>query len=72
LKEDLIFEEDWDRNRFQDCLGSIVEENGTRCLARALVPNHAHLLLKIGRVLQADGTSKRSPPGDQIFPTTAI
>ena len=50
IERGIIFEDDWDRNRFLDRLGGIVEETGTRCLAWALIPNHAHLLLKTGRV----------------------
>ena len=50
IERGIIFEDDWDRNRFVDRLGGIVEETGTRCLAWALISNHFHLLLKTGRV----------------------
>ena len=36
-----IFRDDNDRENFLERLGKIIEESGTRCYARALLPNHA-------------------------------
>jgi len=41
-----IFEDDYDRNRFVERLGSILEETATPCYAWALIPNHFHLLIR--------------------------
>lgn len=43
-----IFQDDKDRDNFIDRLGNILTESSTFCYAWALVPNHAHLLLRTG------------------------
>lgn len=43
-----IFREDADRNNFLDRLGGILERTQTECHAWALIPNHAHFLLRTG------------------------
>ncbi|WP_319583729.1 hypothetical protein [uncultured Pseudodesulfovibrio sp.] len=43
-----IFRDDTDRNRFVDHPGKMPAETATPCFARALIPNHFHLLLKTG------------------------
>lgn len=45
-----IFRDDRDRENFLARLGRLLSESGTRCYAWALLPNHAHLLLRTGRV----------------------
>jgi len=45
-----IFQDDQDRDQFLDRLGNILTETGTACYAWALLANHAHLLLRTGRV----------------------
>jgi putative transposase len=45
-----IFRQDADRVNFLDRLGGILVDTQTRCFAWALIPNHAHLLLRTGRV----------------------
>ena len=45
-----IFKDDFDRNNFLDRLGKILTETATTCYAWALIPNHAHLLLRSGKV----------------------
>lgn len=45
-----IFRDDRDRNEFIRRLGLILSESGTPCYAWALIPNHAHLLLRTGTV----------------------
>lgn len=45
-----IFRDDLDRNNFLDRLGTILLETSTSCYAWALLPNHAHLLLRTGKV----------------------
>ena len=45
-----IFREDADRVNFLDRLGGIVVDTQTQCFAWALIPNHAHILLRTGRV----------------------
>ncbi len=41
-----IFLDDDDRQRFVDSFSSLLVETGTDCFAWALIPNHAHLLLR--------------------------
>ena len=41
-----IFMDDDDRQRFVDRFSSLLVETGTDCFAWALIPNHAHLLLR--------------------------
>lgn len=45
-----IFHDDKDRDDFIERLSELVEESQTRCFAWALMPNHAHLLLRTGSV----------------------
>jgi len=45
-----IFREDADRANFLDRLGGIIADTQTQCFAWALIPNHAHMLLRTGRV----------------------
>ena len=45
-----IFRNDGDRNNFLDRLGNILIDTRTQCYAWALIPNHAHLLLRTGHV----------------------
>jgi putative transposase len=45
-----IFEDDFDRDRFVERLGSVLEETATPCYAWALIPNHFHLLIRTGLV----------------------
>jgi putative transposase len=44
-----IFWDDADRDSFVRRLGRVVGETDTACFAWALIPNHAHLLLRTGR-----------------------
>ena len=43
-----IFKDDKDRKSFLDRLADILEETQTQCYAWSLMPNHLHLLLRIG------------------------
>jgi len=43
-----IFSDDQDRDNFVERLGNIVTETQTSCFAWALIPNHAHILLRTG------------------------
>ena len=45
-----IFRDDGNRNNFLDRLDSILLDTRTPCYAWALIPNHAHLLLRTGLV----------------------
>jgi putative transposase len=44
-----IFDDDLDRKRFLERLGTILNETKTICYAWALIPNHFHLLLRTGK-----------------------
>ena len=44
-----IFSDDQDRDNFVERLGDIVTETKTFCFAWALIPNHAHILLRTGQ-----------------------
>jgi REP element-mobilizing transposase RayT len=44
-----IFSDDQDRDNFVERLGDIVTETQTGCFAWALIPNHAHILLRTGQ-----------------------
>ncbi len=44
-----IFSDDQDRDNFIDRLGNIVTETQTFCFAWALLPNHAHILVRTGQ-----------------------
>ena len=50
IERSKIFRNDADRNSFLDRLGSILLDARTECYAWALLPNHAHLLLRTGLV----------------------
>ena len=43
-----IFWDDADRDSFVKRLGQVLTETQTDCFAWALIPNHAHLLLRTG------------------------
>jgi len=43
-----IFWDDADRDAFVNRLGQVLKETQTDCFAWALIPNHAHLLLRTG------------------------
>ncbi len=45
-----LFRDDRDRESLLERLGKVLRETGTPCLAWALMPNHAHFLLKTGGV----------------------
>ena len=53
IEKKLIFRDDDDRDHFVQRLGSILLETSTPCFAWALIPNHAHLLLRSGLVPMA-------------------
>jgi len=44
-----IFSDDRDRDNFIDRLGELVSDTQTFCFGWALIPNHAHLLLRTGK-----------------------
>jgi REP element-mobilizing transposase RayT len=44
-----IFSDDQDRDNFIERLGDIVTETKTSCFGWALIPNHAHILLRTGQ-----------------------
>jgi REP element-mobilizing transposase RayT len=48
-----IFRDAKDRENLLECLGSLFLETKTACYAWALLPNHAHLLLRTGEVVLA-------------------
>lgn len=45
-----IFKDDRDRENFLERLGKLLQETRTACYAWALLPDHAHLLLRTGSV----------------------
>ena len=45
-----IFFDDDDRDNFLERLGTVLTDTGTPCFAWALIPNHAHILLKTSLV----------------------
>jgi len=45
-----IFRSDYDRKDFLNRLSALISKTRTECFAWALIPNHAHLLLKTGFV----------------------
>lgn len=53
-----VFRNNRDRDDFLDRLGNIIEETKTQCYAWALIPNHAHFLLRTGEVPIATVMSK--------------
>ena len=50
IERSTIFQDDRDRDHFLDRLGSLLVESATPCFAWALLPNHAHLLVRTGSV----------------------
>ena len=53
-----IFQDDQDRNAFVERLGLLILESKTSCFAWALLPNHAHLLVRSG-VIPLAGLMRR-------------
>ena len=49
IERRLIFSDYQDRDNFVERLGDIVTETETVCFAWALIPNHAHILLRTGQ-----------------------
>jgi REP element-mobilizing transposase RayT len=49
IERQRIFSDDQDRDNFVERLGNIVTETQTFCFAWALIPNHAHILLRTGQ-----------------------
>jgi len=45
-----IYRQDADRINFLERLGAILQQTQTECYAWALIPNHAHILLRTGNV----------------------
>ncbi len=45
-----IFRSDYDRKNFLNRLGELIAKTQTDCFAWALIPNHAHLLLRTGLI----------------------
>ena len=45
-----IFRSDYDRSNFINRLKKLIPETQTDCFAWALIPNHAHLLLRTGSI----------------------
>jgi hypothetical protein len=41
--------DDFDRDTFLKHLGNVLSETATPCFAWALIPNHAHLFLRVSR-----------------------
>ena len=50
IERRLIFRDDIDRDRFVNRMEKVFADSHTLCYAWALLPNHAHLLLKTGTV----------------------
>ena len=48
-----MFSDDQDRDNFIERLSDILTEMETFCFAWALIPNHAHILLRTGQTLLA-------------------
>ena len=48
IKRQRIFYDHDDRDNFLERLGTVLTDTGTPCYACALMPNHAHILLKTG------------------------
>jgi putative transposase len=49
IERQRIFSDDQDRDNFIERLADIVTETQTDCFAWALIPNHAHILLRTGQ-----------------------
>ena len=45
-----IFRSDYDRKNFLSRISELIPETKTDCFAWAIIPNHAHLLLRTGSV----------------------
>jgi REP element-mobilizing transposase RayT len=54
-----IFLDDLDRDNFLKHLDNVLSETATLCFARALIPNHARLLLKTGTTASATVMRRR-------------
>ena len=50
IEKGVIFRDDTDRDRFLERLGSILSETSTPCYAWSLLDNHAHFLLRTGKI----------------------
>ncbi|HFQ81857.1 MAG TPA: transposase [Desulfobacterales bacterium] len=50
IERNKIFRSDYDRQDFLNRLGKLIPETQTDCFAWALLPNHAHLLLRTGLI----------------------
>jgi putative transposase len=50
IDRSVVFRNNSDRDDLLRCLSTIVRETHTLCHARALMPNHVHLLLSSGQV----------------------
>ena len=50
IERNKIFQDDVDRDDFLNRIGNILPESKTGCYAWALLPNHAHILLRTGLV----------------------
>ena len=50
IERRLIFRDDTDRDRFVERMGKVFTDTHTPCYAWALLGNHAHMLLKTGKV----------------------
>ena len=57
-----IFRDNQDRRNFVDRLGRVVSETATSCLAWCLMPNHFHLLLRMGQS-PISGVMRSGNPG---------
>ena len=53
IERNAIFNDSTDYRNFTDRMGRVLVETGTPCFAWALMTNHAHLLLRTGRVPMA-------------------
>ena len=61
-----IFSDDKDRDNFVDRLGDIVTETQTFCFSWALIPNHAHLLLRTGKTSLSPALNLFGKSGSRI------
>jgi hypothetical protein len=48
IEHRLIFEDDYDRDRFVERLATLLEQTATPCYAWAPIPNHFHVLIRGG------------------------
>ncbi|MBI4772940.1 MAG: hypothetical protein HY788_01950 [Deltaproteobacteria bacterium] len=62
-----VFRDDTDRNRFVDRQAAkLPVETRTPCFARALIPNHFHLLWKTGKKPIAKVTQRKYSRGENF------